>query len=92
MFKFFKKIQDKKLAKDFAAAKRKFATQNYKRLMTERLIPYFRDLELSSTGLLKSDADLFKEAHSFFLRAKQEGRLDELNQIVDMEETNYGRN
>lgn len=59
--------------------------QNYKKIMTERLIPYCRDLELSSSGLLLSDKQLLIKAHTLFVRAKLDGKLDELNALVKEE-------
>ncbi len=75
--------ENERLQKEFAARKQEIMAENYKRLMEERLIPFFRDLELSSSGLLLTDKQVFERAHSMFLQAKKDGWLDSLNNIKD---------
>jgi hypothetical protein len=74
--------QNKRLQEEILNRKIQIATENYKKVMNERLIPFCRDLELSNTGLLLPDIQLFEKAHSMFIQAKKDGRLDELNNIV----------
>lgn len=73
---------NKRLQREFLNRKREIMSQNYKKLMSERLIPFCRDCELSTSGLLLTDKQLFERAHGMFLQAKQDGKLDELNNIV----------
>lgn len=77
--------ENARLKKELADKKLEIMTDNYKKLMNERLIPYCRDLELSETGLLLTDTQLFERAHVMFLQAKKDGRLDELNNIVGVQ-------
>ena len=78
-----------RLRKEFSNRTLQIKTNNYKKIMNERLISFCRDLELSTSGLLLSDKQLFERAHSMFIQAKKDGRLDELNNIVEItNETN----
>lgn len=80
---------DARLRKEFSNRTLQIKTNNYKKIMNERLIPFCRDLELSTSGLLLSDKQLFEKAHSIFVQARKDGRLDELNNIVEItNETN----
>lgn len=72
-----------KLQKELAQRKLQIMTDNYQTLMKERLIPYCRDLELSTSGMLLGDNQLFNRAHSMFLQAKADGKIDGLNRIVN---------
>lgn len=81
--------QNARLSKEFNKKLLQIQTENYKRIMSERLIPFCRDLELSTSGILLTDAQLLERAHSMFIQAKKDGRLDELNNIVEItNETN----
>lgn len=77
--------ENTRLAKELADRKLEIMTKNYKKLMNERLIPYCRNLELSETGLLLTNDQLFERAHAMFLQAKNDGRVDELNNIVGVQ-------
>lgn len=78
-----------RLEKQFQRRILAIRTANYRKIMNDRLIPFCRDLELSSSGLLLSDKQLFEKAHAMFIQAKKDGRLDDLNNIVEVaNETN----
>lgn len=55
------------------------------KLMQERIIPYFRDLELSQSDLLLSDKNLRERAEASLALAMAEGRVDEFYNIVTRE-------
>ena len=73
--------ENARLALEFRQRKNKLATENYRNLMNERLIPFCRDMELTRTGMLLGDNVLFPIAHQMFLQAKRDGRIDELNRV-----------
>ena len=75
--------EQERLLQEFAAKKQEIIDENYRKLMQERLIPFCRDLELSTSGMLLSDKQLFERAHARFLQAKADGILDELNRKVE---------
>lgn len=77
--------ENARLSKELADRRLEVMTANYKKLMNERLIPYCRDLELTESGLLLTDNQLFERAHALFIQAKKDGRLDELNNIVGVQ-------
>lgn len=77
--------ENARLKKELADKKLEIMTDNYKKLMNERLIPYCRDLELSETGLLLTNEQLFEKAHAMFIQAKKDGRVDALNNIVGVQ-------
>jgi len=74
--------EDEQIARELAAAKQQVMSQNYLSIMRERLIPFVRDYELTTNGLLMSDEQCFSMAHQLFCNAKRDGKLDELNQLV----------
>mgnify|MGYP007092190002 CR=1 FL=1 len=41
-----------RLLKEFADKKQEIMNENYRQIMNERLIPFCRDLELSTSGML----------------------------------------
>ena len=94
MTKFFKRLikklkdfdysDDERLYKEFEKRKQQIKTNNYLKLMQERLIPFERDFELTSTGILLTDQQLFERAHQRFCQAKLDGKLDELNSIIEV--------
>lgn len=55
------------------------------KLLQERIIPYFRDLELFQSGLLLSDEILRERAEASLALAMAEGRVDEFYNIVTKE-------
>lgn len=67
---------------EYAKLKQEIAVKNYKTLMQERIMPFVRDLELTQSGLLLTDKQIFERAQVIYLRAKQEGVLDALNCVV----------
>lgn len=71
-----------RLQKELADRKLQIMTENYHKIMKERLIPYCRDLELSTSGMLLGDNQLFDRAHAMFIQAKADGKIDGLNQII----------
>lgn len=77
--------ENARLKKEFDDRKLQIMTANYKKLMNERLIPFCRDTELADSGLLLTNNQLFERAHAMFLQAKNDGRLDELNNIVGVQ-------
>lgn len=64
--------------------KRKFEirTKNFFDIMNNRLIPYVRALELAESGILLTNEQLYERAHEMFVKAKQDGVIDDLNNIV----------
>lgn len=75
--------EQERLLQEFAARVQEIADENYRKLMQERLIPFCRDLELTTSGMLLSDKQLFERAHARFLQAKADGILDGLNNKVE---------
>lgn len=68
--------------------KRKFEirSKNYFDIMNTRLIPYVRDKELTDSGILLTDEQLFERAHAIFCNAKRDGQFDDLNILRSDEE------
>lgn len=65
--------------------KRKFEIKckNYADVMRNRIIPFVRDKELADTGILLTNDQLFERAHNIFCKAKQDGKFDELNRLIE---------
>ena len=80
--------ENRRLAKEFKAKKFDISVNNYRTLMRDRLIPYVRDFELTRSGILFTDEQLFERAHYLFCNAKKDGVLDELNRIVEADDVN----
>lgn len=78
------KEKDKRLSRELSERITAIRTENYMKVMNERLIPFCRDLELSTSGLLLTDIQLFERAHAMFIQAKKDGRLDGLNNITEV--------
>ena len=78
------KEENERLAKDFKNKVLDIKVKNYQTLMRDRLIPYVRDLELTNSGILLTDEQLFERAHNLFCNAKKDGKLDDLNRIVEV--------
>ncbi len=77
--------EDKKLAKELQATKEKFQILNFQKIML-KLIDFERTQELAFSGLLLTDEVAIQRAHARFLQAKRDGRIDELNNIIKVEE------
>lgn len=76
--------ENKRLSDDLANRILDIRTQNYQAIMRDRLIPYVKDLELTESGILLTDNQLFERAHNLFCKAKKDGKLDDLNRIVEV--------
>lgn len=83
--KFSKKeeLENQRLTAEFHNRVLQIRKKNYLKFMNERLIPFCRHLELTKTGLLLSDVNLFNQAHQMFLEGKTNGRFDEFNNLVE---------
>ena len=78
--------EDEKLAKEFQRAKEDIQIVNFQKIML-RLVDFERTQELAFSGLLLTDTVAIERALAKFQQAKREGRIDELNNIVQQEET-----
>lgn len=77
--------ENEKLAKEFNEAKENFQILNFQKIML-KLIDYERTNELAFSGLLLTDDVATQRALARFQQAKRDGRIDELNNIIKVEE------
>ena len=77
--------EDDKLASEFQSAKENWQVLNFQRIML-RLIDFERTQELAFSGLLLTDSVAIERALARFRTAKRDGRIDELNNIIKVEE------
>ena len=76
--------ENRRLSDDLEKRKFEIRSKNYFDIMNNRLIPFIRDKELSDSGILLTDAQLFERAHELFCRAKRDGKFDELNKLIEV--------
>ena len=78
-------LENRLFYEDLERQKRKIRAQNYIKLMQERLIPFERDFELTNSGILLTNEQLQERAHQRFCLAKRDGKLDDLNSIIEVQ-------
>ena len=76
--------EQKDLLEDFNNAKENWQIINFQKIML-KLVKFERDLELATSGLLLTDEQAVERALATFQRAKKDGVLDELNNVIGNE-------
>ena len=77
-------FENARLHEEFEKRKFEIISKNYFDIMNNRLIPFIRDKELTDSGILFTDDQLFERARELFCRAKRDGKFDELNKLIEV--------
>lgn len=75
------KKESAELAKEFEQHKSRIRTQNYIKVMNERIFPNLKE-SYRKQGLLVTPEQFLTEAHQMFCDSKRDGYLDDLNCVV----------